>query len=133
MTKRQLKAYRDIRGEIEDLKERLKELEATMYDPKTPTPNAAPAPLHGVSDPTSAKALQYMELVTLYRTRLRDLYRVQLEVEKAIETLEPRERRLMRLYYLDGLTWEQVCVEMSYSWMQIHRIHAKALDQLKDV
>ena len=26
---------------------------------------------------------------------------------------------------------EQICVEMDYSWRQIHRIHAGALEQLK--
>jgi hypothetical protein len=39
----------------------------------------------------------------------------------------------MRHRYLEGLTWEKVCVEMNYSWRQTHNIHARALDKLVDL
>lgn len=133
MTKKQLKAYRDILEEKQQLEERLQELEATKYDPKTPTPGTGPGGSGGKSDPTGSRVLQLDELARVYRQKIEQLTAAQLEVEKAIETLEPRERRLVRLYYLDGLTWEQVCVAMCYSWRQVHRIHSAALEKLRDI
>jgi hypothetical protein len=38
---------------------------------------------------------------------------------------------LIRLYYIDGLTWEKVCVDINYSWRQTHRLHSEALKKIK--
>ena len=54
-----------------------------------------------------------------------------LEIEKAIETLPSTERTIIRLYYIAGMKWEEVCVAIGYSWKQVHRIHGRALDMLK--
>ena len=55
-----------------------------------------------------------------------------LEVPQAIDRL-PDERlaRLLRLRYIDGMTWERVAVEMHYSYMQVCRMHGKALDVIE--
>lgn len=54
------------------------------------------------------------------------------EIGQAIGRV-PDERlaRLLRLRYIDGMTWEQVAVEMSYSYMQVCRLHGKALDVIE--
>ena len=41
------------------------------------------------------------------------------------------EKRVLRLRYIKGLKWEEVAVEMGYSWKQTHRIHSQALIDLK--
>jgi DNA-directed RNA polymerase specialized sigma subunit len=49
-----------------------------------------------------------------------------------IEQMEDeKEKELLTLRYLKGYGWEAVCVEMNYSWKQIHRIHASALKNFK--
>ena len=54
------------------------------------------------------------------------------EVQKRIEAMEDeREKDLLTYPYLKGLKWEEVCVRMDYKWRQVHRIHAKALKNLK--
>ena len=40
-------------------------------------------------------------------------------------------RRALRLRYLDGMTCEQVCVELPCSWDTFHRWHRKALAMLE--
>ena len=40
-------------------------------------------------------------------------------------------RRALRLRYLDGMTCEQVCVELPCSWDTFHRRHRKALAMLE--
>ena len=74
------------------------------------------------------------ELVGLqesYKNKLHRLNAALAEVEDMVDSLDdPVERRLLRCRYIDDLTWEEVCVEMNYSWRQTHRIHGNALDKL---
>ena len=53
-------------------------------------------------------------------------------IKTMIEAVEDdRERLLLQYRYLDGKTFEWIAVEMHYSWRQIHRLHSKALTNLK--
>ena len=72
------------------------------------------------------------ELLTAYAKKRADLSAALLEIEQAIDTLGPTERRLMRLRYIDGLSWEAICRRINYSWRQIHRIHSQALIKIKE-
>jgi RNA polymerase sigma factor (sigma-70 family) len=53
-------------------------------------------------------------------------------IEMAIRRLEPVERNLLRSRYIEGRSWEEICVEMCYSWRNIHNIHSRALIKLKE-
>ena len=49
-------------------------------------------------------------------------------IEKAIFRLEDAmHRTVLRLRYIDGLTWEKICVAINYEWAWTHRIHSNAL------
>lgn len=129
MTKAQLRAYRDLAKERDRLWATINAMEYGLTSVRMDG-----MPRSGrVSDPTGAQAVQHADVLALYWQKVAELDKMLLEIEQAIECLEPRERTLVRLYYMEGLTWEEVCVEMSYSWRQIHRIHARVLGQLKDV
>jgi DNA-directed RNA polymerase specialized sigma subunit len=53
-------------------------------------------------------------------------------IRMVIESVEEdRERLLLQYRYLDGKTFEWIAVQMHYSWRQIHRLHSKALTNLK--
>ena len=53
-------------------------------------------------------------------------------IKAVIEAVEDdRERLLLQYRYLDGWTFEKIAVEMNYSWRQIHRLHSRALTNLK--
>ena len=53
-------------------------------------------------------------------------------IKAIIESVEDdRERLLLQYRYLDGKTFEWIAAEMNYSWRQIHRLHSKALTNLK--
>lgn len=64
-----------------------------------------------------------------------EIDRLVAEKDKAIKlicTLEDdRHITLLRRHYVDGATWEQIAVDMGYSWRHIHRIHAIALIELQ--
>jgi len=54
------------------------------------------------------------------------------EIERAIETLEPRERQAIRMHYIDGLSWEAIGYKMYYERSQIFRIRKAAIEKLKN-
>ena len=78
--------------------------------------------------PYGARSLQ-----KLYRQKLANLIEGQLRIEKAIESLTPTERELMRLRYIDGAEWLDVAAKIHYKWTQTHRIHARVLAKLRDL
>lgn len=129
-TKRQLYLYRDLQAECRQLCEELEKVELLMGAPAAPKMDGMP---HGSSDPSSpveTVAIKHMTLQDLYRKRLDALMAEQLRIEEMIDSLEPTERRLARYRYIDGLTWEEVCTYMNYSWRQTHRIHGRIIDKL---
>lgn len=134
MTKERLRAYRALKQERDEVRQMIEEIESALYDPKVP--RLEPVPGGGGSKPdgitpTDAKIDKRDELLALYAEKCAQMDEELLAIEKAIDSMEPREKTLLRLHYVKGLTWENVCVEMGYSWRQIHRIHAKALEMLK--
>lgn len=87
----------------------------------------------GISDPTAQVAEERIRLQERYQEQLARLDAEQLAIEELIEPLDPTERALLRHRYLEGLQWERVCVVMAYSWRQVHRLHAQALDKLVEM
>jgi RinA family phage transcriptional activator len=60
------------------------------------------------------------------------LIEVRDSIKSIIEAVEDdRERLLLQYRYLDGRTFEEIAVQMHYSWRQIHRLHSRALTNLK--
>lgn len=74
------------------------------------------------------------QLVTLearVNARLRELCRLKQSAMDLIQGVdEPRLREVLELYYLDGMTWEQVAERMGYSQRNVMYLHGIALRQL---
>lgn len=133
MTKAQLRAYKELRRERDQLADMIDDIEAVMYGPKAVRLDGMPrGGSGGTGGPTAELATRHIDLVRQYTDKVTLLTDRLAEIEKAIEVLEPRERTLIRLHYIEGLVWEEVCIKMAYSWRQVHRIHAKALEKLKN-
>lgn len=112
MTKEQLRQYRSMKIEICQLERRIAELER----------------LNRGCDREFILILQ-----NVYKEKLEALIVGQLKIEKAIESLDPIERELMRLRYIDGAEWTDISGIIHYEWAQTHRTHARALDKIKDL
>lgn len=64
--------------------------------------------------------------------KLMDLINKKDRIFDAINTVDdPVAQILLGYRYLDGWSWEKICVEMHYSWKHIHRLHLKAIRQVK--
>lgn len=129
--KKRLSEYLDVKREYAQVLEKLKDIEAIMTSPRAQKLDGMPRGGSG-GDPMSAIVAQHITLEERYREQLWRLAEAQCAVEEMIESLEPGERKLMRHRYIDGLSWERVCVAMSYSWRATHNIHARALDKLAE-
>jgi DNA-directed RNA polymerase specialized sigma subunit len=127
--KRELKGYWALSAEVRQLSEKLAQLEAVMYAPSGSNGGGKPRST-GISNPVESLTIKHVELEQQYRTQLEKLATVKAETERKINGLESIERTLARYRYLDGMTWEQVCIAINYSWTQTHRIHSRVLDKL---
>lgn len=128
--KQRLNSYRDLLTERVQLQTELQKLEALMASPSSSNLDGMPRSGSGPCNPVASIAVKHMELVERYKTKVRQLVEEQAAIEALIEDLEPTERKLARYRYIDGLTWEEVCEELGYSWRQTHRIHGRMLDGL---
>ena len=132
MTKAQLREYKSLRLERDKLARLIVELEEVIYSPKAQQLHGMPRNGSGALSPTENLALRHMELEAKYKEAVEKLTAQMVEIEDAIQVLEPRERTIIRLHYLQGLTWEQVAVETGYTWRHVQRLHGKALERLQE-
>ena len=129
--KERLSAYLSARKEHQQVTERLATLEARMVNVGAQVIDGMPRGGSG-HDPMPDLLDAKTKLVERYRALAETLIRSQIAIEEAIAELDSTERMVMRHRYIEGLTWEQVCVAMDYSWRQTHNIHARALDRLAE-
>ena len=131
MTKERLRGYRTLLQEKKTLEQQIETVEATLLHPKIQKIKHTPAEPSG-GNALEDLAAEHLELIDLYHTKLAEIAQELQAIETCIGALPPTERVLLRLRYVHGLSWGEVCVDMSYSWRQVHRIHAKALETLKE-
>ena len=66
--------------------------------------------------------------------RIDALYAVKAEILDTIGRLDDsRERIALQKYYIDMLSWEQVAVELNYTWRQTMRIRKTALEHIETI
>ena len=110
MTKEQLRQYRSMKLEICQIEERIINLEMMGHN-------------DDITQPLRDK----------YREKLQILIDGQLRIEEAIESLDPTERELMRARYIDGKEWLDVAATIHYELSNTHRLHAIALNKIKNL
>lgn len=52
---------------------------------------------------------------------------------ETIESIPGLEGDILRLRYIDGLIWEDVCEKVYYSWNKVFKLHKKAIKMVKDI
>lgn len=125
--KTQLKQYSHIMKNIDNLENRLYEIDNKLYsvgggyntDDRVQT-NKDPDKWTELLD----KKIRLEEEIN---AKLAQSYTEMMRIEKIINGLDEEEKLLMRLKYIDCLTWEEVAVNMGYTWRHIHRIHGRCL------
>lgn len=61
----------------------------------------------------------------------REMQEIRLEIEDKITDIDDGiQSRVLYLRYIRFLKWEDICVEIGYSWRQVHRAHSQALKKM---
>lgn len=132
MTKQQLQEYYWLKKNIKKLEEKLLELETeakrvtTVY---TKTKSSGKGSSKDRLGEIVAKIVDVQDQINELTVKA---YEQAMAIEKAIIALPNRERYLIRLRYIDCLSWYEIMDEMHYSWKQVHRIHVEALRLLAE-
>ena len=127
--KKRLKNYRNIKEEYQQVKKERDWILENMDSLRASNLDGMPR-ASGVSDPVGQAFAKLEKLLERYTEQLERLGAEQAAIEDMIAGLESIERRLMRHKYFEGLTWEEVCVAINYSWTRTHEIHGIILDKL---
>ena len=124
--KEYLQSYKKYKQKAKRLEEQLEELRLGKMFPSMGMSDMPGA--HNQKD-LSDYMVQYDRIETnIIKARKDAILRYE-EVRQQIEQLEDEdEKRVLTLRYLKSYGWERICVEMEYSWRQIHYIHSRALE-----
>lgn len=128
--KQKLKHYRYNSKELVSLKQRIEALKDRQTSIRSTSDFTDVIASTGNSDKIGELIAKIVDLQQLYYEKMLQILDEQKELESMIECLDPDERLLIRLYYSDGYTWEEVAVYMGYTWRHIHRLHSKILEKL---
>lgn len=134
MTKDRLRRYRANAMELRQLRAQIEEIQRRAYAPQAQRFAAVSRSQRRRGGSRQERlADRALELLGLYEDRLERLQAEQYAIELAIGSLsDPRQRVLLRHRYIEGLTWEKVCRKMHYSYSQIDRLHAAALQEIRE-
>ena len=130
MTKEELKEYIETKREIKIIEEKIEFLKEKKTSIKSMIIDDMPKP-EPEQDRLGDLLGEIEELIDIYNKKQIKLIKQQKEIENVIDKLDNSiERTIMRLRYLNGYTWENICVITNYSWRQVHRYHSKILEKM---
>jgi DNA-directed RNA polymerase specialized sigma subunit len=135
ITKEDLKAYISDKRNADDLKGRIEEIEARLYDPRRAVLSGMPMArssgscsalemaVEEYSEALDALRLHYIEQRTIITNRL-------LRIERELSRLPSKYQQIIRLHYIDGLTLDDTADECFISRRHLTNMHNKALKLL---
>lgn len=127
--KEYLQSYKKYKQKAKRLEEQLEELRLGKMFPSLVVSDMPGA--HDQKD-LSDYMVQYDRITTNIIKARKDAIEIYEEVRAQIEELEDEnEKTVLTLRYLKNWNWEKICVEVKYSWKQVHRIHSRALQNFK--
>lgn len=118
-----LKSYRWIEAEIMDDEERLARLDARLYAPGAVKVSDMPRGGQPITmESLVAEKIELQERINAKNSRRRAIL-------ESIETMRSeRDRRVLKLHFVDGMTHEQVAERINYSVTQTRRYYETALE-----
>ncbi|MBR5488105.1 MAG: hypothetical protein IKV72_00240 [Firmicutes bacterium] len=127
--KETLQLYLQLTEELHELRKRLREVESALFSPGRQKIGGVKRP-KGQGSGTGLADV-HLDLQRRCQEKQAEILAAQLQFEKMIYPLEPRERLLLRYRYLDGLHWDEISKKLDCNVSQAHRIHNSTLAELK--
>ena len=129
VTKERLKEYRWIKENINELEDRLLEIDTKLQKVTTELTTDRVQTTKD-NDKWTNLINQRMQVEELINAEITNGLEEMREIERMISVLPEREKLLMRYRYINCLTWEEIAFKMFYTWQHMHRIHAECLRKL---
>lgn len=124
-----LRRAREVDRRVDEAQERLERLRAKLESGRMSSVTGMPR--GGGADWTET-ADRLIELERVVNARTRELVRWKLAAIDAIRAVEePRLAEVLELYYIDGLTWEDVAKRMGLDLRWVYRLHGRALLEVR--
>lgn len=116
-----MKHYRQLREEIKELERERSALASGKFPSSWPLMERVSG--GGKTLDVTAEVVEKLwNLERMLNGKLELMIEQRVEMEEWLEMYEPEERRMLRLYYVDGLTWEEVAERVGYSSRHLSRI-----------
>lgn len=128
--KYRLQQYKKIKENIKDLEDMIVEIETSLQKVTTNL-SADRVQTTKDSDKWSDLISKKVSIETKLKMQILRMYEEIDYIESKISKLDEMEKKIIRLRYYQGLKWEEICVEMNYSWSQTHDYHSKILKKLR--
>ena len=124
--KEYLKSYKILCDKLKSLEDQLQSLRELEQSAKIQKISDMPK---GCKQSDLSDYIVKIEVVYTKIVRLRsECIERKLEIENRIADMEDGiEADILRKRYLEFKSWEEICVELNYSWRQTHRLHSNAL------
>lgn len=126
--KEYLRQYEYAVKRIKRLEEEYKEEQILIDAVRSVSDNDGMPHGSGISKPTENKAVRLADKALRLFDARREAIAIRQEVFDLIDSIDGTEGDVLFEKYIKLKTWEQVCVDINYSWMQTHRYHRKALE-----
>lgn len=127
--KEYLNRYKNAVRKYESLQEQEQQLRIEMDGPRAIEYSDMPKG-HNQSD-LSDYIVRLDKILSKIINKKRDMQEIRLEIESRIADINDGvQSRVLYLRYIRFMKWEDICVEIGYSWRQVHRAHSKALKNL---
>lgn len=137
ITKEDLKAYISDKRNAEDLKGRIEEVEALLYDPRRAVISGIPMARSSGNGSALERAVEeYSEALDALRLHYIEqrtkLLKSLLRIEEALAGLPSEYQLILRRHYVDGLSWDDTAEKCYVSRRQATNLHNKALELLRE-
>ncbi len=122
--------YRRVGREVQDLET---EIQRWRSRAEQMTAGYGPTPSGGVDGRSLEHTVAHIDdLTRQLAQRLDRLVTLRQEIGTAIDGVpDPKQRELLQLRYIKGLTWEKLATAMGYhDFRWIYRLHGRALESL---
>lgn len=115
-----MRQYRQLAAEIAELEEE----RVALSEGKIPAAWPMGERVSGgrQQDITADVVAKMWDLAERMAKKLNVLIEMRIKIENWLDSFAPDERRMLRLYYVDGLSWEAVAEKVGYSSRHLSRI-----------
>lgn len=128
---RHLSRYKNLEKEIRMKREEIVRLKSESERVTTLISGLPKGKNSEIQDKTAETVAKLLDLVSSLNEDVVRLVCLRKSMEKEIQGVENSTYRiLLTKRYIEGKKWENIAVEMNYSWKSVHKIHRRALDKM---